>query len=124
MPQAAVKTFLCPVDVALSVIGGKWKPMILWQMGKGRRRFGSIQSALPGVAHKVLSQQLRQLQRDGIIRRVLRDRPAPNVEYELTELGRSLRPSLNGLASWGKTHHRELGVEILPAPESATKDPG
>jgi len=115
MPQAEAKTFLCPVNVALSVIGGKWKPMILWQMGKGRKRFSSIQSAMPGVAHKVLSQQLRQLQRDGVIRRLVRDQPARNIEYELTALGRSLRPSLNGLASWGKTYYRELGVRIGPA---------
>ena len=115
MAQAEAKTFLCPVNVALGVIGGKWKPMILWQMGKGRKRFSSIQSAMPGVAHKVLSQQLRQLQRDGVIRRLVRDQPAPNIEYELTALGRSLRPSLNGLASWGKTYHLELGVRIGPA---------
>ena len=112
MPQASPQPFFCPVNVALSVIGGKWKPMILWQMGKGRRRFGSIQAAMPEVAHKVLTQQLRQLQRDGIIRRLERDTPAPRVEYELTALGRTLRPSLDGLAQWGKTYHRAVGREL------------
>ncbi len=115
MPQAAVKAFFCPVNVALSVIGGKWKPMILWQMAQGKKRFGDFQAAMPGVAHKVLTQQLRQLQRDGIIERVEKEKPVPRIEYILTPLGRTLRPTLNGLACWGKTYHGELGVSITPA---------
>ena len=115
MPQAAVKAFFCPVNVALSVIGGKWKPMILWQMAQGKKRFGDFQAAMPGVAHKVLTQQLRQLQRDGIIERIEKSKPAPRIEYVLTPLGRTLRPTLNGLASWGKTWHGEIGATILPA---------
>jgi len=124
MPQVALKAFFCPVNAALSVIGGKWKPMILWQMAQGKKRFGDFQAAMPGVAHKVLTQQLRQLQRDGIIERIERSKPAPRIEYVLTPLGRTLRPTLNGLASWGKTYHRELGVEIAPAPEPTAMDPG
>lgn len=112
MPSATPKPFFCPVNVALSVIGGKWKPMILWQMTQGKKRFGDFQAAMPGVAHKVLTQQLRQLQGDGIIERIEKTKPGFGIEYRLTPLGRSLRPALNGLASWGKTWHEELGVSL------------
>jgi DNA-binding HxlR family transcriptional regulator len=113
MSSTVVKPFFCPVNVALSVIGGKWKPMILWQMTQGKKRFGDFQAAMPGVAHKVLTQQLRQLQHDGIIERIERKKPAPAVEYRLTPLGRTLRSSLNGLAEWGKTYHGALGVGLV-----------
>ncbi|MEW9625872.1 winged helix-turn-helix transcriptional regulator [Rhodanobacter geophilus] len=111
MSQPQHKTFACPVDVTLSLIHGKWKPMILWQLSTRRRRFSDLQAAMPQVAHKVLSQQLRQLEADGLICRVTRDARGQRMDYELTAFGRSLRPALNALASWGKTHHRALGVE-------------
>ncbi|HEV7164003.1 MAG TPA: helix-turn-helix domain-containing protein [Gammaproteobacteria bacterium] len=103
--------FICPVDVALSLIHGKWKPMILWLLAGKKQRFSDLQTAMPGVAHKVLSQQLRQLEGDGVIKRRVMDTPGVRVEYELTDFGRTLRPALNALASWGKAHHRDLGVE-------------
>ncbi|HWY26274.1 MAG TPA: helix-turn-helix domain-containing protein [Nevskia sp.] len=110
--MALQKQYICPINIALDLIGGKWKPMILWQIGKGRRRFSSLQAAMPGIAHKVLSEQLRQLQRDGVVLRVVREGKTQRIEYELTALGDSLRPMLNGLASWGKTHHRKLGAVL------------
>ncbi len=106
------KSVICPVDVTLILIGGKWKPIILWLLAEKKRRFSEIQAAIPAIAHKVLSQQLRQLEADGVIRRTVRDTPAIRVEYELTPFGRTLRPALNALASWGKSHHRSMGVEI------------
>ena len=106
------KEYICPVNIALDLIGGKWKPMILWQMGKGRRRFSSLQAAMPGIAHKVLSEQLRQLQRDGVVVRVAREGRTQRVEYELTALGEALRPMLDGLARWGKAYARRLGVVL------------
>jgi DNA-binding HxlR family transcriptional regulator len=102
--------FICPVDVALSVIGGKWKPMLLWLLSMKRQRFSDFQAAMPELAHKVLSQQLRQLEADGVIRRRAQDAVPARSEYELTDFGRSLRPALNALASWGKSHHRAMGV--------------
>jgi DNA-binding HxlR family transcriptional regulator len=100
------ESFACPVDRTLSLIKGKWKPMILWQLSAKKRRFSDFQVALPQVAHKVLSQQLRQLQADGLIRRAAGKTGAVTVVYELTDFGRTLRPALNALASWGKAHHR------------------
>ena len=96
--------YVCPVDVTLGVINGKWKPMILWLLAGGRQRFSEFQAAMPRVAPKVLSQQLRQLETDGVVRRTVRGTPAIRVEYELTDFGRTLRPALNALASWGKDH--------------------
>lgn len=112
MPNKRPKQVVCPVDVTLIFIGGKWKPIILWLLAEKKRRFSEIQAAVPAMAHKVLSQQLRQLEADGVIRRTVRDTPAIRVEYELTPFGRTLRPALNVLASWGKLHHRAMGVEI------------
>ena len=100
------ESFACPVDMTLSLIKGKWKPMILWQLSAQKRRFTDFQVALPQVAHKVLSQQLRRLEADGLIRRAVSKTSAVTVVYELTDFGRTLRPALNALASWGKTHHR------------------
>jgi len=113
MNHSQRKIFACPVDVTLSLIHGKWKPMILWLLSTRRRRFSDFQAAMPQVAHKVLSQQLRQLEADGLICRETRDARGQRMDYRLTEFGRSLRPALNALASWGKTHHRALGMEYF-----------
>lgn len=102
--------FVCPVDVTLSMIGGKWKPMILWLLAARPRRFSDLQSAMPLIAHKVLAQQLRQLESDGVIQRITRENMPAAGGYQLTEFGRTLRPALNALANWGKTHHQLIGA--------------
>lgn len=111
MATARRRTFACPVDVTLSLIHGKWKPMILWLLSTRHRRFSDFQAAMPQVAHKVLSQQLRQLEADGLICRAVRDGRGQRMDYRLTGFGRSLRPALNALAAWGKDHHHALGAE-------------
>ncbi|MEI7037212.1 helix-turn-helix domain-containing protein [Fulvimonas yonginensis] len=113
MARPRSKLFACPVDVALSVIQGKWKPAILWSLAGGARRFRDFQAALPQVAHKVLSEQLRQLERDGVILRREREGADGGPDYVLTDFGRSLRPALNALARWGKAHHRKLGAQYV-----------
>ena len=95
-------TYVCPVELALSAIAGKWKPAILWELSTGPKRFSELQSALPGIAHKVLSQQLAQLNRDGMVARC--DVEGEVSGYTLTALGGTLRPALNALAQWGKEH--------------------
>jgi DNA-binding HxlR family transcriptional regulator len=99
--------FDCPVDAALQLIRGKWKPMILWQLTTRNRRFKDLQSAMPRVAHKVLTEQLRQLQTDGMIRSTKAVERAA-AYYEMTDFGRTLRPALNALAAWGKCHQARL----------------
>jgi DNA-binding HxlR family transcriptional regulator len=102
--------FICPVDVTLSMIGGKWKPMILWLLTTGPQRFSDLQSAMPLIAHKVLAQQLRQLESNGVIQRITRENLPTAGGYQMTEFGRTLRPALNALANWGKTYHQSIGA--------------
>lgn len=111
MNAARPVRFVCPVDVTLSVINGKWKPMILWLLAARPCRFSDFQAAMPSLAHKVLSQQLRQLESDGLVCRVPRENRAQRMDYQLTDFGRSLRPALGALADWGKAHHARLGVD-------------
>jgi DNA-binding HxlR family transcriptional regulator len=107
------RKYVCPVDVTLSAINGKWKPLILFQLKRSPRRFGELQSALPRVSHKVLTQQLRQLEHAGLIQRQVQSQPAC---YALTGLGETLKPALTALAAWGRKHHPSLGVVLESAP--------
>jgi len=92
-------SFACPVDVTLSMINGKWKPMILWQLAARPQRFSDLQTAMPQVSHKVLTQQLRQLEADGVIQRTTHQQPSAASRYQLTEFGYTLRPALDALAA-------------------------
>ncbi len=95
----------CPVEVTLVVIGGKWKPLILWHLGEGGvRRFLELQRMIPGITRKMLTQHLRELERDGIVaRKLFREMPL-RVEYSLTKYGQTLRPLLRALCHWGSRH--------------------
>jgi DNA-binding HxlR family transcriptional regulator len=115
MAPSRLTTYVCPVQFTIDVVGGKWKPLILWLLRSGGpRRFNDLQKAMPGVTHKVLIQQLRQLERDGLLRRTVSTTPQLEVDYRLTELGATLRPAMNELASWAKRHHRRFGVVLTP----------
>jgi DNA-binding HxlR family transcriptional regulator len=100
----ATRQFFCPIDVTLTVINGKWKPTILYLLKRGPQRFNAFLSEMPGVSHKVLTQQLRALERDGIVERVSDAKEV--VTYRMTELGRTLRPALSELAAWGTRHQK------------------
>lgn len=106
-PPSNTPIYVCPVDITLGVIRGKWKPLILWLLSDGGKRFSELEAAIPQIAHKVLSQQLRQLERTGVIHRQSQ-LASHTVAYELTEFGQSLGPALVALAEWGKRHQREL----------------
>jgi DNA-binding HxlR family transcriptional regulator len=106
----------CPVTTALTVIGGKWKPVILFQLRERSLRFGALRRVVPGVTQKMLTQQLRELERDGIIDRKVHFVVPPKVEYSLTEYGRTLRPLLLAMCEWGKKHRaRAKGSRALAA---------
>jgi DNA-binding HxlR family transcriptional regulator len=94
----------CPVTVALTVIGGKWKPVILFQLREGPLRFGALRRVVPGVTQKMLTQQLRELERDGILDRKVHIVVPPKVEYSLTAYGKTLRPLLAAMCAWGQKH--------------------
>src|SRR6476659_8261195 len=94
-----------PVEVTLSVIGGKWKPLILWHLYQGRvHRFLELQRLIPGITRKMLTQHLRELERDGIVGRKVYGEIPPKVEYSLTRYGLTLRPLLRTLCEWGHKH--------------------
>ena len=79
MSVSHAKTYACPVQLTLDIVGGKWKPLILWLLRRGPRRFNDLLKAMP-VTHKVLAQQLRQLERDGLVaRRVIGEPPADRL---------------------------------------------
>ena len=96
----------CPVATTLSYVGGKWKPIILFELRGGPLRTGELTRRIPQVSAKMLTQQLRQLERDGVVQRRIHQQGPPKVEYSLTPLGQSLRPVMNALASWGKARQR------------------
>jgi DNA-binding HxlR family transcriptional regulator len=96
--------FNCGLEAALVVVGGKWKPLILFHLGPGKRRFGELRRLVSGVSEKMLIQQLREMVADGIIERVDFKEIPPKVEYSLTTLGRSLAKALLPLCEWGSAH--------------------
>jgi DNA-binding HxlR family transcriptional regulator len=98
----------CPVATTLSYVGGKWKPIILFELRDGPLRTGELTRRIPQVSAKMLTQQLRQLERDGVVQRKIHEQVPPKVEYSLTPLGRSLRPVMNALASWGKARQKAV----------------
>lgn len=95
----------CPIENVLNHIGGKWKLIILWHLASAKvLRYGEIRRSLGAVSHKMLSQQLKELERDGLIHREEYHQIPPKVEYTLTELGESLLPVLQAMSAWGQAH--------------------
>lgn len=96
------KTYHCPVEAALDVIGGKWKPLILWALGDRVLRFGELQKTLPGVNAKMLTKHLRELEEDGVLVRTVYPEVPPRVEYSITDFGKTLLPIMEALCAWGE----------------------
>jgi DNA-binding HxlR family transcriptional regulator len=100
-PQA---TYGCGLEAALAVVGGRWKPIILWHLAPGPRRFGELRRLVTGISEKILIQQLREMQADGIVARTDHQEIPPRVEYALTPFGVSLGRALKPLCDWGRDH--------------------
>ncbi len=98
-----IDTSDCPIESTLAIIGGRWKVRILWELHLGNRRYGELRRTLDGISEKVLTQQLRQLQDDGIVERIELGGVPPGVEYQLTPIGRALDPVMRAIDAW----HRE-----------------
>lgn len=94
----------CPITATLEFIGGRWKTVILHFLSSGTRRFGDIAARMPAISRKVLTEQLRELEQDGLISRVAFREIPPRVEYSLTDLGRSLAQVLTEMESWGRAY--------------------
>jgi DNA-binding HxlR family transcriptional regulator len=105
----------CPLALALEIIGGKWKALVLYHLRKGKLRTSEIKRRLPNITQKMLTQQLRELERDGLVSRQVFDAVPPKVEYSLTELGETVKPVLIDLCSWGYVYaaHESPDGEII-----------
>src|SRR5262245_39978210 len=91
----------CPAEITLNVIGGRWKIPILWHLAQETKRFSELQRSVAGITQKMLTQQLRELERDGVVNRRVYPEVPPKVEYSLTPLGRSLEPVVGAMCRWG-----------------------
>lgn len=111
--------YVCGIDAALDVVGGKWKGLILWELDwHGVRRFAELRRGLPGVSEKMLTQHLRQLEEDGLVSRVVYAEVPPRVEYSLTEHGRSLNEALEPLGDWGRRRIAREEREMVEHPDA------
>lgn len=108
-----IKKVSCEIELTLAVIGGKWKPIIIWFLGnKGTLRFGEIRKLIPKITHKTLTNQLRELEGNGLICRTVYPEVPPKVEYSITEKGKSLLPILEMMCEWGEKN-TELNYELV-----------
>ncbi len=92
----------CPVETTLTLIGDKWKVLILRDLMPGTKRFGELKKSIGNVSQKVLTAQLRDMEKNGLLTRTVFPEVPPRVEYSLTELGRSLKPILDAMSNWGE----------------------
>jgi DNA-binding HxlR family transcriptional regulator len=111
------KPVLCSVETTTRILGGRWKPALLEHLFQGEKRFSELKRCVPGITQKTLSEQLRELQCAGIVaRKVFPDTP-PRVVYSVTLLGETLRPLLDAMCKWGKSHSAAMALKKLQASE-------
>lgn len=96
----------CPVETTLTLIGDKWKVLILRDLLPGKKRFGELKKSVGNVSQKVLTSQLRQMEENGLITRTVFPEVPPHVEYSLTDLGYSLKPILDAMWNWGENYKK------------------
>ena len=112
----------CDVEATLSVIGGRWKPVLVCHLLGGRKRFGELRRLTPNATERMITLQLRELEADGVIARHVFAEVPPRVEYEVTEFGRSLEPILELMQVWGRGFKArrlaEEAAEESPAPSA------
>ncbi|MFE5470785.1 winged helix-turn-helix transcriptional regulator [Bacillus safensis] len=97
----------CPVSVTTSVIGGKWKGVILYHLTCGPKRYNELRRLLPRISQRVLTLQLRELEQDGVVHREVYEEVPPRVEYSLTSLGNTLKPIIFAMREWGESYGKE-----------------
>lgn len=115
------KQFHCAMDITMRYIGGKWKTVVLWYLKKDKKRFGELKKLIPNITEKMLSLQLKELEKDGIVSRKLFMEIPPRVEYSLTTFGKTLIPMLEEIAKWGRTQAETKGKLIDKADKKRTK---
>jgi DNA-binding HxlR family transcriptional regulator len=107
MSLRAKNEYNCPIEVTLDLIGGKYKSLILWLLLDKTMRFNEIKKQLPSATQKMLTQQLRDLENDGIVIRKVYAEIPPKVEYSLSDFGKSLKPILESMCAWGIDYFKQ-----------------
>lgn len=117
------RTFDCPVELAMSILSGKWKVLILWKLlNGGALRYSDLHRGVKGITHKMLAQQLRELETDGLVHREVYAVVPPKVEYWLTEEGQRMEPVLQALQAWGQRYkEKEAASPAAAAPVPVEK---
>ena len=107
-----IKGYQCPVEAAMDVIGGKYKAQIIYELMHGTKRYSEIQKALPQATPRMLSKQLKELEEDGVVNRVLFPVVPPKTEYSLTDMGQTLVPIVDALCKWGDHYFELAGLRV------------
>lgn len=113
----------CPCELAVRYIGGAWKVLIVWHLAKaGKYRHSELRRRLSGITAKILTQQLREMEQDGLVQRHVFAEVPPRVEYELTARGETLRPVIDAMYAWGKQQGHVSNIAKIPPARSATPE--
>ncbi len=115
------KEYHCAMDITMHYIGGKWKTVVLWYLRKEKKRFSELRRLIPNITEKMLSLQLKDLERDGIVGRRIYPEVPPKVEYFLTDFGKSLIPMLDEIALWGRNLAQSKAKMVDAKKKSVTK---
>ncbi|MFO6498264.1 MULTISPECIES: winged helix-turn-helix transcriptional regulator [Bacillus] len=100
--------YSCPVEATIDIIGGKWKSVILFHLIDEKKRFNELRRLMPGITQRMLTLQLRELERDGIVHREVYKQVPPKVEYRLTEFGKTLIPIIHQMMNWGLSYAAKI----------------
>lgn len=100
--------YACPIEATIDVIGGKWKSVILYHLLDDKKRFNEFRRLIPTITQRMLTLQLRELERDGVIHRKVYKQVPPKVEYSLTPFGRTLIPIIRQMREWGIEHTKQV----------------
>ncbi len=115
------KEYHCAMDVTMDYIGGKWKTVVLWYLRKDKKRFSELRRLIPNITEKMLSLQLKDLEKDGIVKRTIYPEVPPKVEYCLTDFGKTLIPMLDEIAKWGRGLAETKGKMVDKGGSKASK---
>lgn len=110
--MTTITEYNCPVEATIELIGGKYKAIILWHLMGKTLRYSELHRLIPRATDKMLAQQLRELEKDGLIDRTVYPVVPPKTEYSLTDFGRTLVPILDAMCNWGADYLDELGVKV------------
>ncbi|MPY90682.1 MAG: transcriptional regulator [Luteitalea sp.] len=118
-----VQAATCPIYMTLAAIGGRWKPLIIYRLFEGTKRFSELKRGIVGVTQKMLTQQLRELERSGLVTRRVYPQVPPRVEYSLTVTGESLRGVMQAMSAWGERYRLVNGCRVVKKRSSLAREP-